>query len=72
MIVMAKQNKPAAVKPNRTDDVSIQFFADRETAQALTDYLAALPADQRPKRKGVLITALRNYLKEKGAWPPKK
>lgn len=72
MLVMAKkkQTETAAKKPNRTDDVSVQFYADRETVDALNAYIATLPPDLKVKKRGILVAALRNYLASKGAWPP--
>ena len=73
MDVMAKQKaNGSGRKPNRTDKVSVQFYADRETVDALDHYLETLPPDLKVSKKGILLAALRNYLKEKGAWPPKK
>lgn len=74
MIVMKKKVTTSVKKPNRTDEVSVQFYADRETVEALNAYLESLSTlapDQRSSKKGILLTALRNYLQSKGAWPPK-
>ncbi len=74
MIVMKKKVTAVAKKPNRTDEVSVQFYADRDTVAALNAYLKSLSTlapDQRSSKKGILVTALRNYLQSKGAWPPK-
>lgn len=64
------KKKPTAPKPNRTDDVGIQFYTSRRVANALQSFLDSLPADRRPKRKAVLETALIKYLQENGHWPP--
>jgi hypothetical protein len=57
-------------RPKDETKVSVVFNCDAVTAQALDDYLASIPEDLRPPRRGILLAALRNYLKEKGAWPP--
>lgn len=72
MFVMAQKKSGAAGrKPNRTNEVSVQFYADRETVDALSAYLSSLPPDLKVSKRGILVAALRNYLASKGAWPPK-
>jgi len=73
MLVMGTKKPGAdARKPNRLANVSVQFYADRETVDALTAYLASLPPDLKVSKRGILVAALRNYLTAKGAWPPPK
>jgi len=71
MFAMSKK-KPTtpAKKPNRADSVSVQFYADRDTVEALARYAASLPPEQAVKKRGVWIGAMRNFLASKGYWPP--
>lgn len=73
--VMAKQKPTSPTptkKPNRADDVSVQFFINAELAAALEEYLAGLAIDERPHKKNLMVAALQNYLAAKGAWPRKE
>lgn len=66
---MAKK-KETPRKPQRTKEVGIQFYTDRETADAFARYFADIPEDKRPVRRAVLEAMLRRFLTENGYWPP--
>lgn len=66
-----KKTKTDDKKPNRTHTAGIQFFTTPELVEALDEYVNSKPADDRPTKRGILETALMDYLTKRGAWPKK-
>lgn len=48
----------------------VQFYTDDELADAFDQFLASLSANERPTKRAVIETAVREYLRLKGYWPP--
>lgn len=65
-----KKKPPPKKAYPRANDVGVQFYTSREVVDAIDAYLASLPPDKRPTKRGFIEGSVLTALRAAGAWPP--